>query len=224
MLFWINPGCNNIQNIRFYSHLPPIIQTIPLLGRQERCFSTEVWVTPSLFKFPGLPLVFWMISTVLLFGWLPLVLLFPILSVLFLILLWLYRAHYLQSVSTFTFVFHSFFQFSCKVQLFVSLFVFLQFYSAVSRNGKVHNLAGSLSFFLSFFFFCWLSLGLVIWPRLDDLFVSQNPREFCASHFSGQILGFANIIFDMLKFKVLAQFPVDRLAHPVIIIIRIHHQ
>ena len=28
----------------------------------------------------------------------------------------------------------------------------------------------------------WLSLGLVVWPRLGDLFVFQNLREFCASH------------------------------------------
>ena len=37
----------------------------------------------------------------------------------------------------------------------------------------------SLYFF--FFFFFWLSLGLVVWPRLDDLFVSQIPRVLCVS-------------------------------------------
>ena len=36
-----------------------------------------------------------------------------------------------------------------------------------------------LHFFLFFFFFCWLGLSLVIWPRFDDPFVSQNPREVC---------------------------------------------
>ena len=36
-------------------------------------------------------------------------------------------------------------------------------------------------------FFCWLSLGLVVWPRLCDLFVSQNPREVYASHSPGWI-------------------------------------
>ena len=38
-------------------------------------------------------------------------------------------------------------------------------------------------------FFCWLSLGLVVRPRLGELFLSQNPKEFCASHFLGRILG-----------------------------------
>ena len=28
-----------------------------------------------------------------------------------------------------------------------------------------------------FFFFLWLSFGLVIWSRLGDLFVSENPWE-----------------------------------------------
>ena len=31
-------------------------------------------------------------------------------------------------------------------------------------------------------------LGLVFWPRLDDSFVSQNPRGVCACHSPGQIL------------------------------------
>ena len=30
---------------------------------------------------------------------------------------------------------------------------------------------------------CWLSLGLVVWSRLVDAFVSQNPRGVYASHF-----------------------------------------
>ena len=42
---------------------------------------------------------------------------------------------------------------------------------------------------LFFFFFYWESLGLVIWLRLGDLFVSQNPRKFCVSHSPGRILG-----------------------------------
>ena len=48
----------------------------------------------------------------------------------------------------------------------------------------------SLFFFFFFFFFfcCWLSLDLVVWQRLDDSFVSQNPIEVCASYFLGQIL------------------------------------
>ena len=51
----------------------------------------------------------------------------------------------------------------------------------VCQNGKVHYSAGSLFFF--FFFFCWQSQGLVVFRRFGDSFVSQNPREVCASHF-----------------------------------------
>ena len=39
-----------------------------------------------------------------------------------------------------------------------------------------------------FFFFRRLSQGLVVWPRLEDLFLCQNRREFYASHSWGQIL------------------------------------
>ena len=44
------------------------------------------------------------------------------------------------------------------------------------------------------FFFCWLSLGLVIWPRLSDPFISQNLREVCVSHATGWISGCAYTI------------------------------
>ena len=56
------------------------------------------------------------------------------------------------------------------------------FYFVVCCDNKVHYSAGSL-------FFCCLSLGLIIWPRLGDPFVSQNPREVYESHSSGRILG-----------------------------------
>ena len=53
---------------------------------------------------------------------------------------------------TVTFMFHSFclffcfFQFPSNVQVLISLFAFLQFYSVVGRDGEVHNSAGSLVF------------------------------------------------------------------------------
>ena len=74
---------------------------------------------------------------------------------------------------TVTFMFHS----SLVRSRYVSLFVFFQFYPVVSRNSIVHSSAGSL--------FYWLSQGLVVWSRLGDTFVSQNPREFCEYHFLG---------------------------------------
>ena len=44
---------------------------------------------------------------------------------------------------TVIFMFHSFFQFSSKVLVLISLFTFLQFYPVVSQNCKVHYSAGS---------------------------------------------------------------------------------
>ena len=49
-----------------------------------------------------------------------------------------------------TFMFHSFFQFTSKVMVLISLFTFFQFYSVVCQNSKVNNFADFL------FFFCWL--------------------------------------------------------------------
>ena len=39
------------------------------------------------------------------------------------------------------FMLHSFFQFSSKVKVLISLFTFFQFYSVVSRDCKVDNFA-----------------------------------------------------------------------------------
>ena len=44
------------------------------------------------------------------------------------------------------------------------------------------------------FFFCWFLKGLVIWPRLGDLFVSPNPRALGTSHLPAQIRGCAYTI------------------------------
>ena len=45
-----------------------------------------------------------------------------------------------------TFMFHSFFQFSSKVEVLILLFTLLQIYSVVRRDSKVNNFADSLSF------------------------------------------------------------------------------
>ena len=65
----------------------------------SKWFFTGVRVTASLIKSLGLFLVFWPISTILLFGWSPLVLLFPSPPVPLPILWWLYRVLQLQLVS-----------------------------------------------------------------------------------------------------------------------------
>ena len=81
-----------------------------------------------------------------------------------------------------TSMFHSFFQFSSKVEVLIFLFTFFQFHSVVSRDSKVDNFASSL--------FYWLLLGLVFWPRLGDLCVCQSPIGVYVCHFLGQVLGY----------------------------------
>ena len=71
---------------------------------------------------------------------------------------------------TVTFMLHRFILFSSKVYIFITLFPLLKFYPVISRNSKVYCLAVSL--------FCWLSLGMAVWPRLGDLFLSQIPKNY----------------------------------------------
>ena len=44
---------------------------------------------------------------------------------------------------------------------------------------------------------CWLSLGLVVWPKLDDPFVYQNPREFLCVSFSRTDSGLCTYHFSV---------------------------
>ena len=64
----------------------------------------------------------------------------------------------------------------------------------VSRDSKIDNVAISLSLFIYLFFCCWLLLGLVIWPRLDDPSVCQSPIGVYACYFLRQVLAFAYTI------------------------------
>ena len=160
-------------------------------------FSTRVWVTANLFKSPGFFLVFWLISIMLYFGWFPFVLLFAIPPVSIPVFVhrtersnynWYHRHIHVPQL----------FQFSRKVKVFISLFAFFRFYPVVSRNGNARYAAGSL-FLLSITWSGYLA-------RLGDIFVSQNPRGVCASHFPGR----------MVQFKFLAQFPVNHIPYSVI--------
>ena len=106
-----------------------------------------------------------------------------------------------------TFMFQSlFFQFPRKVQLVIFLLAFFQFYNEVSRDRKIHNSASYI------FFFCWLLFGLVVWPRLSDPFVSQNPRV----SFSRTDLGLC--IHDLFMWSTFSFLhnSVDHLAHAVV--------
>ena len=104
-------------------------------------------MTAGFLESPELSLVFWPISTILLlFGWSSRILLFPSPPFLVPILWWLYWAHQLQLASPSPSMFHSYFQSSRKVQVFISFVAFLQFYPVVSWNIKVHYSAGSIFF------------------------------------------------------------------------------
>ena len=85
------------------------------------------------------------------------------------------------------------------------IFMFYCFFSSLARLWYLSLFSFSFSFTLwsaemakstlwQVPFFCWLSLGLVVWLRLGDPFVSQTPREICLSPFPGQILGYTYTI------------------------------
>ena len=134
-------------------------------------FSTKVWVRVTLLKSSGLFSVFWSISTNAVV-WMNSI--YPLISNYFQSLYQSFpRAPITISISV-TFKFHSFLSSQVRSR-YLSLF------------SLSHYSAGSL-------FFCWLSVGLVVWPELVDLFVSQNPRECCSSHFPIRILGWAYTI------------------------------
>ena len=105
--------------------------------------------------------------------------------------LWLYRTYHLQLVS---------------LSLSYSI-VFWVFFSSLARFWCLCFFSFSFSFtkwlikmakstIRQLLFFCCLSLGLVVWPRLRDPFISQNLRVVCASHFPGQILGCTYTIYS----------------------------
>ena len=71
-------------------------------------------------------------------------------------------------------------------------FMFHSFYSSLARSRYLSLFLHYFSFTLwsagtaktiirQVLFFRWLSIGLVVWPRLGDPFVYQNPTEFCVS-------------------------------------------
>ena len=95
-----------------------------------------------------------------------------------------------------SFTLHSVFQFLRKVQVLIPLFVFFHIYTVVRWDSKV-SISASVRFF------CWLLLGLVVWPRLSDPFVSQNLRCGCVS-FSRRDYGlFINYLFLWWNFTFL---------------------
>ena len=85
-----------------------------------------------------------------------------------------------------TCMFHSFFQFSCKVEVLIFLFTFFQSYSVVSRDSKVGNFANSL-------FYCWLYQAETLLHSLEraaagiGLHVNPNKTEYICYNQMGNI-------------------------------------
>ena len=73
---------------------------------------------------------------------------------------------------TVTFIFHTFFFSSLARSRYFSHFS-LSFSFTLWSAGTAKSTIRQV-----LFFFCWLSLGLVVWPKLDVPLVSQNLREF----------------------------------------------
>ena len=93
---------------------------------------------------------------------------------------------------------HSFF----KVQVFIFFFTFLQFYSMVSRDSKVHYLASSIRSGL---------LAGIPW----SVCMSKSHWSLCV--ILPDRCWVLHIPFvRMVKFKFLAHLPVDHLAHPIL--------
>ena len=90
---------------------------------------------------------------------------------------------------TVTFMLPNFFS-SLARSRYLSLFISVLLCGQPERQIQ---LFGRFSFVFSF---CWLSLGLVVWLRLNDLFLSQNPKEFCSSHFRWLTPSRASAIFS----------------------------
>ena len=83
-------------------------------------------------------------------------------------------------------MFSSFFQFPSKVQILIFLFAFFHFYSVVSWDSKVHNLASSLSF-VDYY---------KVWSSGRDWVIVciSKSQSSSSSHFLGQMLGCIYII------------------------------
>ena len=73
-----------------------------------------------------------------------------------------------------TFMFHSFFQFSSKVKVLISLFTFFQFYSVVCRDSKVDN-------FANFLFLLIIIRSSLLAEMMGSVYISKSQRRLCVS-------------------------------------------
>ena len=72
-----------------------------------------------------------------------------------------------------TFMFHNFFNSHAR-SMYFSLFSLSFNFTLLSAETVKSTILQVLSFY-------WLLQGLVVWPRLNDPFVCQNPRRICSS-------------------------------------------
>ena len=85
---------------------------------------------------------------------------------------------------TITFISHSFSSSHANIK-HLSLFRFNLFLLYVLSEQQRPRLGR----FIFYLFIFWLSLSLIVCPRLGDPFVSQSPKEVCGSHCQVRILG-----------------------------------
>ena len=90
--------------------------------------------------------------------------------------------------TTVTFMFNGLFNSLVEVKVLIFLFAFFFNFTLWSAGAEKSTIRQGFFFFC--FVCCWLLLGLVVWLRLGDLFISQNPRRVRASHSPGHILGY----------------------------------
>ena len=116
---------------------------------------------------------------------------------------------------SFSFAFYSFFS-----VLEQSLGTYLPFHFPSVLSCCQPQRQRQSTLFGRFFLFCRLSLGMVVKPTFDELFVSQNPKEFCASLFLGQVLYSAYIIRSYGQ--ILTSWEISR-GSPSPLVLRLSH-
>ena len=107
-----------------------------------------------------------------------------------------------------TFMFHSFFN-SLARSRYLSLFTFFLFYSVVCRDNKVDIFANFL-----FSLLIIIRSGLLVEIRWS-VWLSKSHWSLCII-FSDRCWVMHIPFVGKVKFKFLAHFPVDHLAHPVL--------
>ena len=68
----------------------------------------------------------------------------------------------------------------------------------------------------SFFFFCWISLGLVVLAWLGDQFYLKILENFISLILQDGFRFVPVLFVCMVEFKLLALFPNNHLSHPVV--------